>query len=327
MSPQQLLRSLRLPLMAAPMSIASTVQLVEAACRAGVMGCFPTHNAAHGGGLHTWLDHLVQAIAAERDAGCNPAPFAVNINVSRRKDPAVLAEEIAACRRVRAPVVTTNVGDPTEVVRQVQDWGGIVIHDATTVAQAERAAAAGVDGLMLVCAGAGGLGGLLTPFAFVPRVRAFFPGIIQLAGGVSTGRGIAAAILLGADMVCMGTRFIATRESGVEDGHKQMLAASDIGDVLWTDAICGVGGNFLRPSIVGNGLDPDRLPRPDERGRPAIPPTVKPWKMVWSGGQSVGMIRDVPTVAELVDALEVDYRRAIDVFGAGIEAREGVRPR
>jgi nitronate monooxygenase len=323
MSPQRLLASLRLPLMAAPMSIASTVQLVGAACRAGVMGCFPTHNAARGGGLRSWLDHLGQAFAAERDA----APFAVNINVSRRKDPGVLADEIAACRAIRAPVVTTNVGDPAEVVKQVHDWGGIVIHDATTVAQAERAAAAGVDGLMLVCAGAGGLGGLLTPFAFVPRVRAFFPGIIQLAGGVSTGRGIAAAMLLGADMVCMGTRFIATRESGVEDGHKQMLAAADIGDVLWTDAICGVGGNFLRPSIVGNGLDPDRLPQPDERGRPTIPATVKPWKMIWSGGQSVGMIRDIPTVADLVDALEADYRRAIDAFGAGIGAKGGVRPR
>jgi nitronate monooxygenase len=208
------------------------------------------------------------------------------------------------------PIVTTNAGNPARVVEQVHDWGGVVIHDATTVAQAHKAAAAAVDGLMLVCAGAGGLAGGVTPFAFVPRVREFFGGLIQVAGGIVDGRGIAAAQMLGADMVCMGTRFIATHDSGVVDGHKQMVVEADIGDVLWTDAICGVHANFLRPSIVLNGLDPDALPPPNSGRRPTIPEAVKPWTMVWSGGQSVGTIDTVCSVAEVVDELEKGYRQA-----------------
>ncbi|MET0249098.1 MAG: nitronate monooxygenase [Sphingobium sp.] len=310
MTAQALLASLRIPLMQAPMSIASTDRLALACAKAGVMGCFPTHNAQRADGLRPWIERLTAQLKTFEDEGGRPAPFAVNINVSRRKAPELLAEELAACRDHRVPVVTTNVGDPAQVVRQVHEWGGLVIHDATTVEQAERAAAAGVDGLMLVCAGAGGLGGTLTPFAFLPRVRRFFSGIVQLAGGVADGRGIAAARMLGADMVCMGTRFIATRESGVVEGHKAMLADADIGDLLWTDAICGVNANFLRPSIRANGLDPDALP-PPQGGRTAIPREVKPWSMIWSGGQSVGGIDDIPAVADLVERLETEYRTAL----------------
>ncbi|MDB5430174.1 MAG: putative 2-nitropropane dioxygenase [Caulobacter sp.] len=319
MTREELLAGLRLPLMAAPMSIASNVALVSAACRAGIVGCFPTHNAARDGGLRAWIAQIRAAIDVARDAGASPAPYAVNINVSRAKPAHILADEIAACREVGAPLVTTNVGDPTEVVKQVHDWGGLVIHDATTIAQAERAAAAGVDGLMLVCAGAGGLGGLISPFAFVPQVRSFFGGIIQLAGGVADGGGIAAARMLGADMVCMGTRFIATQESGVNEGHKQMLVTAGIADVLWTDAICGIPGNFLRPSIIANGLDPDSLP-PLVGRKPTIPPTIKPWKMIWSASHGVGLIRDIPTVATLIDTLEYECRMALGVVGAaGLE--------
>ncbi len=316
MTREDLLGALRLPLMAAPMSIASNVVLVSAACRAGIVGCFPTHNAARDGGLRDWIARIESERRQALDAGGNPAPFAVNINVGRAKAAEVLADEIAACREARAPIVTTNVGNPAEVVKQVHDWGGLVIHDATTIGQAERAVAAGVDGLMLVCAGAGGLGGLLSPMAFVPQVRSFFDGIIQLAGGAAEGRAIAAARMLGADMVCMGTRFIATKESGVDDGHKQMLANAEIADVLWTDAVCGIPANFLRPSIAANGLDPNALPPLDGARRPTIPEGIKPWKMIWSGGHSVGMIRDVPSVAELVDDLEIGYRAAMSLSGA-----------
>jgi nitronate monooxygenase len=293
--------------MAAPMSIASTPALVSAACRAGIPGCFPTHNAWRDKGLSSWVRRLARERDAAMEAGDTWAPFAVNINVSRAKPADLLAEEIEICRSAELPVVTTNVGNPTEVIKQVHDWGGIVIHDATTVDQAEKAVSAGVDGLMLVCAGAGGLGGLLNPFAFFARVRAIFDGIIQLAGGIATGRDIAAAQVLGADMVCMGTRFIATLESGVTDDHKQMLVDADIADVVWTDAIAGTAGNFLRPSIVMNGLDPDDLPLLDGDGRPSIPREIKPWKTVWSAGQSVSAIRDVPSVADLIDDLEAEY--------------------
>ena len=301
---------LRLPLMAAPMSIASNVALVAACSRAGIIGCFPTHNAARAGGLASWIDQIETARHQHADRGGDPAPFAVNISVSRHKPPETLAEELAACRAARLPLITTNAGNPAELVKQVHDWGGRVIHDATTVEQAEKAVAAGVDGLMLVCAGAGGLGGLLSPFAFVPRVRRFFDGIIQLAGGVASGEGIAAAELLGADMVCMGTRFIATQESGVAPGHKQMLADAALSDVLWTDAICGIPANFLKPSIAANQLDPDHLPPLSPTGRPTLPDHVKPWSMVWSGGHSAALIDSVPTVAALVDELEQDYLAA-----------------
>ena len=308
MNKSELLASLRLPLMAAPMSIASNRALVSAAMQAGIMGCFPTHNAAREGGLALWVDELQAAQRQGRERGEAIAPFALNINVSRAKPHALLAEEIAVCRHARLPVITSNAGYPRELVKQVHDWGGLVIHDATTVEQAERAIAAGVDGLMLVCAGAGGLGGLLSPFTFVPKVR-MFDGIIQLAGGVADGAGIAAAQTLGADMVCMGTRFIATVESGVDAGHKRMLTEAGSADVLWTDTICGIPANFLAPSIRQNGLDPACLPALVD-GRANIPASIKPLKMVWSGGHSVELIERVPTVAQMLLELEEGYHKA-----------------
>jgi nitronate monooxygenase len=310
MTREQLLSSLRLPVLQAPMSIASSRELVTAASLAGVIGCFPTHNARRGGGLETWVNKIRADLDDARAAGGRPAPFAININVSSRRSPDEFAEDLAVCRAVKAPIVTTNAGDPRRVLDDVHGWGGLVIHDATTLAHAERAIAAGVDGLMLVCAGAGGLGGLLSPFAFLRRVRRMFDGLIVLAGGVADGRGVAAATMLGADLVCMGTRFIATREAGAPDGHKAMLVNVDIADVLWTDAICGVEANFLRPSIQANGLDPDALPPLSANGRPGIPREIKPWSMVWSGGHSTALVDDIPTVAELIDRLEQEYRVA-----------------
>ncbi|WP_291046057.1 nitronate monooxygenase [Hyphomonas sp.] len=301
---------LRLPLMAAPMSIASNVALVSACSRAGIVGCFPTHNAARGGGLASWLSTIRADQQAFADQGGTPAPIAVNINVSRQKPADILAQELADCRAAGISIITSNAGNPAELVKRVHDWGGIVIHDATTVEQAEKAVAADVDGLMLVCAGAGGLGGLLSPFAFVPKVRSFFGGMIQLAGGVADGAGIAAAEILGADMVCMGTRFIATEESGVAAGHKQMLARARMSDILWTENIVGIGANFLKPSLAEHGLDPDHLPALDEKGRPSLPEGLRPWSMLWSGGQSAALIGDVPSVAGLVSRLHEEYRLA-----------------
>ena len=306
-----LLERLRLPLMAAPMSIASTPDLVAACSLTGVVGCFPTHNAWQDDGLQAWLDRI--AVSLEHGAGTTgvtSAPFAVNISVSKTKPTEMLHRELDICRRRGVAIITTNVGDPTIVVEQAHDWGALVIHDVTTIDQAERAIEAGVDGLMLVCAGAGGLGGQLSPMAFVPAVRRFFDGIIQLAGGVCTGGGIRAALALGADMACCGTCFIATEESGVDADHKQMLVDAEPGDVVWTDRVCGIGGNFLRPSLIAHGLDPEHLPPLGPNGRPTIPRNIKPWKMIWSAGHSVTGIREVPTVASLIDALEWQFRLA-----------------
>jgi nitronate monooxygenase len=308
--------ALRLPLMAAPMSIASNVALVSASARAGIIGCFPTHNAHRAGGLSAWIAAIERDLEAFRDQGGAPAPFAVNINVSRQKPAHVLDEEIESCRGLS--LITTNAGDPAALVRRVHDWGGLVIHDATTVEQAEKAVAAGVDGLMLVCAGAGGLGGTLNPFAFTGAVRRFFDGVIQLAGGIADGKGIAAALTLGADMVCMGTRFIATEESGVVEGHKEMIAASSMKDIAWTDAICGIDANFLRPSIIANGLDPDDLPPRSAPGRASIPPHIKPWSMVWSAGHSTALVDEIISVVDLVARLECEFLDA----GAPIQWRE-----
>lgn len=310
MIPKELLSSLRLPVLQAPMSIASSRELVTAASLAGVIGCFPTHNARRGGGLANWVDQIRADLEASKATGGRPGPFAININVSSRRVVEEFEEDLAICRRVRAPIVTTNAGDPRRVLDDVHGWGGLVIHDATTLAHAERAIASGVDGLMLVCAGAGGLGGLLSPFAFLRRVRSMFDGLIVLAGGVADGHGVAAATMLGADLVCMGTRFIATRESGAPDGHKAMLVDAEISDVLWTDAICGVDANFLRPSIQANGLDADSLPPLSASGRPGIPREIKPWSMVWSGGHSTALVDDIPTVAKLIERLEREFRAA-----------------
>ncbi|RIJ29832.1 NAD(P)H-dependent flavin oxidoreductase [Henriciella mobilis] len=294
---------LRLPLMAAPMSIASVPALIKACMEAGIIGCFPTHNAAQDRGLRAWVEELLDFQQALRHAGGSPPTFAVNINVSRHKPADRLKHEISVCRASRLPIITSNAGNPAELVKQVHDWGGIVIHDATTVEQAEKAVAVGVDGLMLVCAGAGGLGGLLSPFAFVPAVRRFFDGIIQLAGGVASGEGIAAAELLGADMVCMGTRFIATKESGVPPGHKQMLAEASLSDVCWTERLVGIGANFLKPSLTNHGIDPNGK----GDARYILPDGVKPWRDVWSGGHSTALVDDILSVEDVISKLEREY--------------------
>jgi nitronate monooxygenase len=306
-----LINGLRLPLMAAPMTIATSRKLVTAACASGVIGCVHARNAQRDGGLRDWIDLIVADLEDVRVKGGSPAPFAINLAVSRQRPAGELADEIEVCRSIRAPIVTTNSGDPGQVVEAVHSWGGAVIHDVTSEQHAERAIAAGVDGLMLVTAGAGGQGGLLSPFAFVSRLRANFDGVIVLAGGIADGSGIAAARVLGADLVCMGTRFIATQESGAPEGHKAMLTTATLADVKWTEEISGSWANFLRPSIVAAGLDPDTLPPLDPNRRPTTGRQAKAWSTVWSGGHSVGAIDDVPPVSHLIDRLEAQYRGAM----------------
>jgi nitronate monooxygenase len=217
---------------------------------------------------------------------------------------------LAACAKARVPLILTNLGDPREEVEAAHAWGGLVFHDVTTMKFAEKAIEAGVDGLMLVCGGAGGHAGTLNPFSFLPQVRNIFGGYIMLAGGIADGSGIAAALALGADLVAMGTRFIATKESGGFDAHKEMLVAARAEDVIFTDAIAGMPASFLRQSMIENGLDPDHLPEPLAFHRPNLPDGVKPWKTVYSAGHSVGLIDDVPTVAELVDRLASEMHAA-----------------
>ena len=294
---------LALPVVAAPMFIVSSLELVVAACRAGVIGAFPSGNPRAPDDLGTWLAAIRQVEAESLDRGERFAPFCVNLLASTAVDQGTRAARLATCRAHRVPLILTNLGDPRDEVAAAHDWGGIVFHDVTTLRFAEKAIAAGVDGLMLVCGGAGGHAGTLNPFAFLPQLRRIFDGTIMLAGGIADGNGIAAALALGADLVVMGTRFIATRESGADEAHKRMLVSANAEDVLFTDAIAGLPASFLKPSIVAAGLDPANLPRPLGLHRPQLPPGVRAWKHVWSGGHSTALIDDVPSVADLVARL------------------------
>lgn len=302
--------TLRIPVMAAPMFIVSNLDLVIGSCRAGVIGAFPSANPRAPDTLETWLYAIREAEKETLDQGGTFAPFCVNMLASSALDKEKRAVALATVRKHEAPLILTNIGDPREVVDTAHEWGGKVFHDVTTIRHAEKAVEAGVDGLMLVCAGAGGHAGTLSPFSFLPRVRKFFDGPIMLAGGIADGNGIAAALALGADLVVMGTRFIATAESGTFDEHKDMLVSSKSEDVLFTDAIAGLPASFLKPSMIKVGLDPDNLPAPLGRHRPDLPEGVKAWKSVWSGGHSTGLIEDVPSVQAVVDRLAKEFDAA-----------------
>ncbi len=303
--PERLQGRLRLPLIAAPMFLVSGPELVLAACKAGIVGGLPALNARTTEEFSQWMDELHGALSASSTSGV----LAVNVPTPKFGGKRYEAD-MAIVERYRVPIVITAIGDPTEVVQAVHRWGGIVLHDATTVAHAQKAAQAGVDGLNLICAGAGGHAGVLNPFTFVPQVRKFFDGIVCLAGALATGDAIRSAQVLGADLVYMGSRFIATQESRAADEYKSLLVSEGSADILYTAAIAGLAGNFMRSSMRRVGLDPDNLPAPLAPHRPNLPEGIKPWKNVWSAGQGIGLIDDLPSVAELVDRLESQYRAA-----------------
>lgn len=303
--PAALLSRLRLPVIAAPMFLVTGPALVIAACRAGVMGALPALNARSPEMFGEWLDEVHSALAAAPGA----APLAVNIATPQFGGKRWVAD-MDLIRRHQVPVVITAIGDPSEVVQEVHRWGGIVLHDATTLAHAEKAVKVGVDGVNVICAGAGGHAGLLNPFAFLPQVRRLFDGIVCLAGGIGDGRAIRAAQTMGADLVYMGTRFIATQESLAAPEYKQMLVEAASSDVLYTPSIAGMPGNFLKPAMRRVGLDPDHLPPPKGPHQPDLPEGVRAWRDIWSAGHGVGLIDDVPTAATLVDRLETEYLAA-----------------
>ncbi len=306
-SSPRLFADLRLPVMAAPMTMASSLDLILACCRAGVVGGFQAGNAGAPESFGQWLATLDAAQADARAKGRRFAPFMINLLATASLDQGAQTARLELCRASGAPLLLTTAGDPAAIVGQAHSWGGRVFHDCTTIRHIERAVAAGVDGLMLVAAGSGGHSGALSPFAFVAQARRLFDGVIVLAGGIADGRGVAAALALGADMVCMGTRFIAAQESGAPDAYRDMLVASGTDEVLYTDAIAGLPANFMRRSILDNGLDPDALPKPLNRFRGDLPPGVRAWRTIWSAGHSVGLIDDAPSVEEVVTRLQAEF--------------------
>jgi nitronate monooxygenase len=300
---------LSLPAIGAPMFIVSGPELVIAQCKAGIVGSFPALNARPQEMLEEWIVQIKGELAAfEAETGRKAAPFAVNQIVHGSNDR--LEHDVAVCIRQQVPIIITSLRPPSEVVKAVHGYGGIVLHDVISIRHAEKALEQGVDGLILVCAGAGGHAGTLSPFALVSEVRRFYDGTVILSGAVTTGRAILAAQAIGADLAYLGTRFIATREANARDEYKAMLVENSAKDIVYTNAISGVHGNYLRPSLVAAGLDPDALPVADKdkmnfaagrRNRPAA------WRDIWGAGQGLGSITDVPTVAECVARLRAEY--------------------
>jgi nitronate monooxygenase len=306
---------LALPLIAAPMFLVSGVELMVAACRNGVIGSFPTVNCRSPEQLDEWLAEIATRLRQHEDqTGRKAAPLCPNLIVHRSN--ARLEQDLAVLLRHKPEFVITSVGSPAPVLKPLHEAGALVLADVASIRHAERAAAAGADGLVLLTAGAGGQTGWLNPFAFVRAVRAFYDGIIVLAGGISDGHALRAAEVLGCDLGYMGTKFIATRESMADDRHKQMLVESSADDILLTTAFTGLQTSMLRPSIVAAGLDPDDLP---PRGVIDIGKDIdvgarenrpKRWRDIWSGGHSTSGVTDVMAVDGLVARTAAEYRKA-----------------
>jgi nitronate monooxygenase len=308
--PASLSERLALPVIAAPIFIVSTPELVVAQCLGGIVGSFPALNARPQAELETWLTRIETALATAQAADPDRviAPYAVNQIVHQSNDR--LGEDMAACVRHQVPIIITSLRAPGEVVRQVHGYGGLVFHDVTTIRHAEKALEAGVDGLILVCAGAGGHAGTMSPFALVGEVRRFWDGPLILSGAITTGAAILAARSLGADLAYMGTRFIATAEARAAEAYKQMIVDAAASDIVYTPFFTGVPGNYLKPSIAAAGLDPDALPVADKSQMNFGSARVKPWKDVWGAGQGVGTIADVLPTADVIARLKHEYATA-----------------
>lgn len=300
--------ALRVPMMAAPMFLVSGPELVVAACRAGIVGAFPAPNARTLDDLDTWMAHITQSLAASDTPGEVTGPWALNLITHSSYDR--LPAELELLSRYRPPIVVTALGSPVPAIETVHAYGGQVLADVSTVALARKAAAAGVDGLILVCAGAGGHTGRISPFAFVPAVREFFDGILVLAGAVSSGAAVRAAELLGADLVSVGTSFIAASESLAPQDYRDMVARASLEDLVLTKALTGAEAYYLRESLLAMELDPDHLAGAEKMDLSDGGAKVKAWKHVWSAGQGVGLVRQTEPVAKIVERYEREYRQA-----------------
>ncbi len=303
-----------LPVIGAPLFIISNPKLTIAQCKAGVIGAFPALNARPQPVLGEWLSQITSELADFKKAnpGAEIAPFAVNQIIHPSNDR--LAADLDLCEKYKVPVIITSLSAPSQIVPRVHSWGGLVFHDIISVRHAKKAIEAGVDGLILVCAGAGGHAGTLSPFALMEEVRSFWQGPIALAGAIATGRGVLAARAMGADFAYVGTRFIATEEANADRRYKEMITASEAADILYSAYFTGVPGNYLRQSVINAGLDPDNLPLRDktamnfEAGKAAE--TVKAWRDIWGAGQSVGAIGDILPAAAVIARMRAEYLSA-----------------
>ncbi|MDQ2819406.1 MAG: nitronate monooxygenase family protein [Pseudomonadota bacterium] len=305
------LQNLSLPVIASPMFIASGPALVAAQCKAGIVGSFPALNARPAELLDTWLTDLQAELDAYRAAnpGAKVGPIAVNQIVHQSNDR--LAHDVEMCVKHRVPIIISSLrAPPKEMMDAIHSYGGIVLHDVISIRHAHKALEAGVDGLILVAAGAGGHAGALSPFALVGEVRKFFSGPVALSGAIASGDAILAAQAMGADFAYIGSRWLATRESNVSDDYRNAIVDSSAADVVYTNLFTGVHGNYLKKSIVNAGLDPDALPESDKSKMSFGSGSAKAWRDIWGAGQGVGLMDDVPTVAEMVARLTAEYNAA-----------------
>jgi nitronate monooxygenase len=307
MSLPPILQRLRIPVICAPMFIASNPKLVIEQCKAGVVGSFPALNARPKEALDQWLTDIETALAGQPGA----APFAVNQIVHKSNDR--LEHDVEVCIRHKVPITITSLRAPDDVVKKIHAYGGIVLHDVISVRHAHKALEAGVDGLILVCAGAGGHAGTLSPFALIGEVRRFFDGPVILSGAISSGDAVLAAQAAGADLAYIGTRFLATPEASVPERYKEELLRAAAADIVYTDLFSGVHGNYLKHSVIAAGFDPLNLPKSDPSKMnfgTAGGAEKKVWRDIWSAGQGVGQIDAIAPVAQVVAKLEAEYTAA-----------------
>lgn len=304
------LSGLRVPVVCAPMFLVSGPELVKAACRAGIVGALPAANARPIEVLEEWMREITGDLVA--GLGCRGGPSAPwALNLMTHSSNSRLPQELSLVRQYRPPVVITALGSPRPVVDVVHGYGGTVIGDVVNLRLARKAVDARVDGLACICAGAGGHTGSLSPFAFVSAVREFFDGLILVGGGIADGYGVAGAKAAGADLVYMGTRFIASEESMAAPAYKQMLVDSDVEDLIVSASLTGTPASWLRSSLRAAGLDPDHLPPAPQRNYDGNRPlSARRWVDTWSAGQGIGSIRRVTPLREIVDELVSGYERA-----------------
>lgn len=316
-----ILQNLRIPVIASPLFLISTPDLVIAQCKAGVVGSFPALNARPGPVLHEWLERITTELAEYNHQ--NPdrpaAPFAVNQIVHKTNNR--LQHDIDACVKFKVPIIITSLGAQKDLNDAIHSYGGIVLHDVIDTRFAKKALEKGADGLIAVCTGAGGHAGVLSPFALIQEIREFFDGPLALSGSIANGGAVAAALAMGADLGYIGSAFISCDEANATDGYKDAIAAYGAEDIVYTNLFTGVHGNYLRPSIVAAGLNPDNLPESDPSKMnfgSGGNTEAKAWKDIWGCGQGIGAIKSRMPVQVFVDQLVREYDDARASLAKGL---------
>ena len=322
MSNPKFFESLSLPVIAAPMFLISGPKLVIECCKNGIVGTFPALNQRTTEGFEQWVVEIKTELKEfESETGKKAAPFGVNLIV-HQTNPRVQAD-LAICIKHQVPLIVTSLGAVPQLVGAVHSYGGMVFHDVIKKRHAEKAAEAGVDGLILVCAGAGGHAGTLNPMPFVAEIKKFFKKTILLSGCISNGRDVASALQMGADLAYMGTRFINTKESKAPEDYRNMIIDSGANDIVYTAAISGVSANFLRPSLEAMGITEEMLSRPKKidfgNELSAMEKEAKAWSTIWSAGQGVTNISDNPSVEDLIFSMKKEFKTAIEAQQALLE--------